>query len=376
MKTLCNILHVIREMNCLNYSTASIRCLFSKNFKFLIILVMILPFSCKRAILTPPDYPSLLQGSDGQKITSIKAWEQVQRPYILSLFEKEVYGEAPTRKNPVKFRLSGRDKITIDGVPAIREQVKLVFYNASATDSQSVDLLIYLPEKRDQPVPVFLGLNFNGNHTINADPAIFITESWVRNNKELGITDNKANPDTRGSSASRWPLDLILTNGYGVATMFCGDIDPDFHDGFKNGIHRLYYSPGDSTRAGSDWGTISAWAFGLSRALDYLQTLPEVDKDKVIVIGHSRLGKTSLWAGATDQRFAITISNNSGCGGAALSRRRVGETVERINTSFPHWFCDNFNKYNEKEDELPVDQHMLISPQFHTGSEFALPPGC
>ena len=332
-----------------------------RNFICFLIPVIFLSTSCKQVTLTPPDYPSLLKGPDGKKITTINSWEEIQRPHILTLFEKEVYGEMPNPNNPVKFILSGRDRVTEDGIPAIREQVKLVFYNASATDSQSVDLLIYLPEKRDQPVPVFLGLNFHGNHTITVDPSVYVTESWVRNNKEMGITDHKADPDTRGARASRWPLDLILSNGYGVATMFCGDIDPDFHDGFKNGIHRLYYSPGDSARTAADWGTISAWAFGLSKALDYLLTLPEVDKDKVIVIGHSRLGKTSLWAGATDQRFAITISNNSGCGGAALSRRRVGETVEKINTSFPHWFCDNFEKYNEKEDELPIDQHMLIA---------------
>ncbi len=213
----------------------------------------------------------------------------------------------------------------------------------------------------DKPVPLFIGLNFNGNHTITTDTGVFVTESWVRNNEKWGITENRTIADLRGLSASRWPLDMILSNGFGVATMYCGDIDPDYDDGFKNGIHRLFYTREDSSRDLSDWGTIAAWAYGLSSALDYLQTLPEVDNDKIIVIGHSRLGKTALWAGAVDERFAITISNNSGCGGAALSRRREGETVERINTRFPHWFCENFRKYNDNEDALPVDQHMLIA---------------
>ena len=288
-------------------------------------------------------------------------WETIQRPYILSQFELEVYGKIPSGNIPVEFKVSSRDKIEIDGISAIREQVKLIFYNTSRTDSQSVDLLIYLPEMAEKPVPVFIGLNFNGNHTITADTGVFVTTSWVRNNEQLGITQNRTNANLRGVSASRWALDMIISNGFGLATMYCGDIDPDYDDGFKNGIHRLYYTREDSAHGPADWGTIAAWAYGLSNALDYLQTLPEVDKDKVIVIGHSRLGKTALWAGAVDERFAITISNNSGCGGAALSRRREGETVKRINDRYSYWFCNNFKKYSDNEDALPVDQHMLIA---------------
>lgn len=334
---------------------------FNTHYSLIFVPFFLFLLSCKTDTLTPPDYPSLLLGPEGQKIKNSAMWEQVQRPYILSLFENEVYGAIPREKIPVTSYLADRAEVSMDGVPAIREQVKLIYHNKSATDSQIVDLLIYMPLEADKPLPFFLGLNFNGNHAIAPDQDIFITESWVGNNKKLGITENRAIADHRGRSASRWPLDLILSKGYGLATMYYGDIDPDFHDGFKNGVHRLYYTETDSTRDSTSWATISAWAYGLSTALDYLITRNEVDKDKVIVIGHSRLGKTALWAGATDQRFAIAISNNSGCGGAALSRRRVGETVEKINTSFPHWFCDNFKKYNEKEDLLPIDQHMLIA---------------
>lgn len=302
-----------------------------------------------------PDYslPDPLVMADGTKVTDTTQWP-ARRAEILDLFRTHVYGRAPDRPEEMTFEVFDRDDAALGG-KAVRRQVAVRFTGSG--DGPRMDLLLYLPAGAKGPVPTFLLLNFQGNHAVCEDPGIRLATSWMRAGK--GVADHRATEKARGVAAKRFPIPLILSRGYALATAYYGDIDPDYHDGFTNGVHGALGSPG--TRGEDAWGSIAAWAWGLARALDYLQTDKGVDAKRVAVLGHSRLGKTALWAGARDPRFAIVISNDSGCGGAALSRRALGETVHRINKTFPHWFCGNFKRYNGKEGDLPVDQHMLIA---------------
>jgi hypothetical protein len=307
-----------------------------------------------------PEYtlPDPLTPKDGRKVRDAQSWRELRRPEILQLFTEHVYGKVPETEVKVDYEITGDYPDALDGAATLKE-VKITFSNDKGSHDMSV--VMFIPNDAVQPVPAFLGLNFFGNHTIHPDPRISISESWVNNNEGFDISNNRATETSRGVRVSRWPVERIIDRGYALINIYYGDIDPDYDDEFQNGIHPLFYKDGQQKPAEEEWGSISAWAWGLSRALDYLESDNSIDADKVAVIGHSRLGKAALWAGATDERFAMILSNDSGCGGAALSRRRFGETVARINTAFPHWFNDKFNSYNDKEADLPVDQHMLIA---------------
>ena len=302
--------------------------------------------------------PDPLIAEHGKGITSAEAWQNQRRQEIIDRCEQEVYGKTPTRRLVPQYFVTEDWTPALDG-KAVRKQLTIQFDENGS--SATINVVLYRPANKKDASPIFVGLNFLGNQSIHADREIHLCENWTIGGKEEGIAEHQATAASRGIKASRWPLEEIIARGYAVATAHCGDLDPDFDDGFKNGIHPLFADSHQEAQEKDAWGTIGAWSWGLSRILDYFERDPTIDQTRAAVIGHSRLGKTALWAGAKDPRFAAVISNNSGCGGAALSRRQFGETVEAINTSFPHWFCGNFKKYNRHEENLPVDQHMLVA---------------
>ena len=295
--------------------------------------------------------PDVLTLTNGRKVTTKKEWVEKRRPELLRLFETQIYGKAPVRSKDLHFRLLNEDREALGGL-ATRKEVAVYL---TKDEKHYLTVLMYLPNRRKGTLPMFFGINFKGNHAIHPDEGITFPS------EERMIAYGRKRMFPRGSAASRWPVEMLMEHGYGLATFYRGDIDPDFDDGFQNGVHPLYYKKGQTRPAEDEWGTLAAWAWGMSCAMDYFETDKDIDAKRIAIFGHSRLGKTTLWAGAMDPRFALVISNDSGCGGAALSRRKFGETVRAVNCQFAHWFCRNFWQYNDKEDTLPVDQHELIA---------------
>lgn len=301
--------------------------------------------------------PDLLAGPDGTRATSAAAWRDTVRPHQLALLEKNLFGRRLPAVNVTAVGAVERTPVTLAGdLPAVRIQARLRMGNAA----NLVDVLLYLP-RSDRPVPVFLALNFHGNQAEHPDPGIRLCSAWLTDVPGAGIVDNRAGEGSRGICAQRWPVERMLDRGYGMATACYCDFFPDRPDGRGESLLPSLGRPAGGELPDDEPGAIGAWAWGLSRILDWLRTLPEVDGDRVIVVGHSRLGKAALWAGACDERFAMVVSNDSGCAGAALSRRDFGESVAAIGRRFPHWFCPAFVRFAGREAEMPFDQHVLLA---------------
>jgi len=316
-------------------------------------------FNYDEAQVVPYTLPDVLTLQNGGKVTDAKTWKARRRPEILRLYETQMHGRSPAKPAGMKFETVSVDKNALGG-KATRKEILVHF--GPEPDAAAMRLLLYVPNAAKKPVPAFIGVNFDGNHTISPDPGITIAEQWTWNSKAKREELIRPAETTRGQSIGRWEVETILARGYAVATIPRADIEPDYPEGWRHGLRGYFLKKSGRTEfAPDDWGAIAAWAWGLSRALDYLETDKGIDARRVAVTGHSRMGKAALWAGASDERFALVISNDSGEGGAALSRRNFGETVERINTSFPHWFCASFKQYNTNVPALPVDAHMLVA---------------
>jgi len=300
--------------------------------------------------------PDPLVFKNGQKVKTAKQWP-ARRKEILEIMSREMYGIMPGRPGNMHFDVFDQDKTALKG-KATRKQVTVVIKENGK--EAKFDLLIYIPNKAKHSAPAIVGINFIGNQAVNADPGIKLTEAWVENSKMFPCAVNgKATDACRGVNASMWPIDSILDAGYALVTMYREEIASDRKEEmFKTGVHTLY--PEFQSRE-DNFSTIGAWAWAMSRALDYLETDKDIDSKKVIAFGFSRLGKAALWAGATDQRFACVLSNESGAGGGKQFRRGIGENVTRLCTVFPHWYAKSFRKYMDKDTELPFDQHFVLA---------------
>ena len=300
--------------------------------------------------------PDPLTFNNGQKVTSRQQWP-ARRKEILELLTKEMYGTSPGRPKNMRFEVFDNTKDALGG-KATRKQVT-VHIKENGNEAQ-FDLLIYIPNKAKHPVPAIVGINFVGNQAIHADPGIKLTEAWTENSKMFPCAVNgKATNACRGVNASMWPVDSILDAGFALVTIYREEIASDRKEEmFKTGVHTLYP---ELQNRDDNFSTMAAWAWAMSRALDYLETDKAIDSKKVMAFGFSRLGKAALWAGATDQRFAGVLSNESGAGGGKQFRRGIGENIARLNTVFPHWYAKSFRKYMDKDAELPWDQHFVLA---------------
>jgi hypothetical protein len=315
-------------------------------------------FPAPAALPSRAELPDPLVTFDGRKVETREQWEKERKPELRALFQHYMYGFLPA-----KAGVSGaerRSDTNAFGGKATLKEITLTI----GEKGPSWNLLLVVPNKRSGPAPVFVGLNFSGNHAIVADPAMAIPTTWMRQGKGDTVVNNRATEKGRGAAVGTWALEQSIDRGYAVATVYYGDIFPDKAD-FNDGLFKHLYQPTPGQKSPGDTapGAIAMWAWGIHRIIDFLVTVPELDRSRLCVTGHSRLGKTALLATAFDERIALAIPHQAGCGGTGPSRSKnpKAETVKVINNAFPHWFDDHFKKFNEQVDRIPFDQHCLVA---------------
>jgi dienelactone hydrolase len=330
-----------------------------------------------------PDLPDPLVDPlvmlDGTRVTTKEQWEKKRRPELKALFEHYMYGKQPTdRAAETEVKVLHEDAKAFGGKATLKELAVPV----GPRGAPPVHLLLVVPNERKGPAPCFVGMNFSGNHALVDDPKVALPTAWMYPNQP-GAKNNRATEAGRGKARDVWALEQSVERGYAVATFYNGDIDPDQTDK-REGVRPILSRVGDAEK-GDETSTIMAWAWGVSRVVDYLVRNKDIDAKHIAVVGHSRLGKTAILAAAFDERIALAIPHQAGCGGTAPSRchNPKAETVKRINTSFPHWFDANFKKFNDDTTKLPFDQNGLAAlvaprPLLFTNAvedQWANPPG-
>lgn len=300
------------------------------------------------------DLPNILECNDGSIVSSVSEWESKRRPEILEYFLSQQYGRTRLGKIDVKYRTISENCMAFNGKATI-SQIGFTFSGAGTT-IEAIAMTI-VPNGRQGRVPVFVSYNFKGNHSTLLDTTIVYSPGFR-------LVKKADHPDwERGCQMNRWPYEKIIDRGYAVITMCYHDIYPDYKGTprLSRSVCALFPNSESYDTRSDAWRAIGAWAWGSSRMVDYLQTVPWADLDRIAIMGHSRQGKAALWAGAQDSRFRVVISNCSGCSGAALSKRVYGEHIKAITKSFPWWFCPMYRFYADNEKALPFDQHELLA---------------
>ncbi|MDA3926066.1 MAG: acetylxylan esterase [Kiritimatiellae bacterium] len=310
--------------------------------------------------VAPYDVPDPLSFANGEKLTSRDQWPQ-RRQEVLAIFEDQMYGIIPPRPAVMRTELIESGE-TLNGT-VIRKQIRMWFNKENK--GPKIDWIFFLPKNVSGAVPAFIGLNFYGNQEILPDKEILVTDGWLRNNKKHFIADNRASEKSRALSAApeasqSWPVKTLTERGYALVTACYGEIDPDYDDGYTNGVHVLF-PPKTRPIPGNYTTSLAAWAWALIRGMDMIEKEKAINSKQVTVIGCSRLAKAALLAGAKDERFAVVIPNQTGGGGTPPAKRDFGENVSFQNKTFPHWFCGNYRKYSDNEEALTFDQHMLLA---------------
>ena len=302
--------------------------------------------------------PDPLKFADGSPVTDAKAWFEKRRPELFKLIEENEYGRVPPRPTAMTFDVFDKSTPAFDG-KALRRQVT-IYFSASKTDNY-VDVLLYLPPKAIDPVPVLLEFGWIANNlAVLDDPGVKVGRRWDPQQKTRVPATPIAND--RGMFRLRNIAD-VLARGYAVATFCYTDIDPDALGAMAQGIRAAYLKPGQTDRAPDEWGSVAAWGWGASRIIDWFETDPSIDPKRIAITGASRLGKTVLWTAARDERVACVIASVSGEGGAALSRRDYGETIAHLvaPTRYPYQFAINYQKWAGKANDMPWDSHTIIA---------------
>ncbi len=294
-----------------------------------------------------------------KKITTAQQWLQNERPKVIKFLEDEYYGKLPPRPQQIEFKLVESSDDALDGI-AKRRQYKVI--STDKNGSHIFNVLLYIPKNAtaENPCPAFVYPNYGGNHTTTTEKEALMpeTDAWLRNNRACKIKDHKAHEYQRGTHISRHPNKEIVSRGYAVATFCYNELYPDSEKFFmpEKSVYRIF----DKSSIDAEPRSIPAWAWGDCRTLDLLETIPEIDRYKVGVVGHSRIGKTAMLAGAYDTRFALVVSNSSCEGGAAMARRDYGETFEFAAFNFSCWYKTKMQYYAKNIEKMPIDaQHFL-----------------